>query len=123
MNVSRRRARVVLGPGQLMTGTHRHACDGAVVALTWERVGRTDERPVEARIEQLHDLNVGRHRTVVETREHLRRCLRLLLREGLVVHVDGETWLIPADRVSATSQLKLHVFHRSDRASGPFADP
>ncbi len=81
------------------------------------------ERPVEAKIEQLHDLNVGRHRTVVETREHLRRCLRLLMREGMLLRLGDETWLIPADRVSSASQLKLHVFHRTDQAPGPFVDP
>ena len=60
---------------------------------------------------------------MVETREHLRRCLRLLMREGMLLHLGDETWLIPADRVTSASQLKLHVFHRTDQAAGPFVDP
>ena len=113
-----RPSRVHLGPGEIWTGQHRYACDGAIVRLSWTR---GDPPRIESVIiEQLHDINVARHRRRSETREHLRRCLKLMTREGLIIRLDGEPHVVRAEAVRASPRLTLHAFHRAEHRHGPF---
>lgn len=114
--------RMHLGPNELWTGRKRYACDGAVVAVTFERDPTSAaDRVIGVVIEQLHDINVARHRTRGETREHLRRCLKLLTQEGMIITKDDAVHVVRPDAVAASPKLTLHAFHRPERARGPFA--
>ena len=113
--------RLHVGPGELWTGTKRYACDGAVVDVVL-RDPEADEPEVERlTIVQLHDINVSRHRTQAELREHLRRCLRLLVTEGvLITKADQPVLYARAGVVRTSPQLALHAFHRQEKSYGPF---
>ena len=108
-----------LGPGQLWSRNRAYTCDGAVVAITWDQDG--DQRIVkQLEVEQMHDINMARHRTRNETREHLRRCLRALTRDGALITADGEIYPVAPANVRAARNLTLHAFHRPERKPGPF---
>ena len=108
-----------LGPGQIWSGRRRYTADGAIVRVTWETSG--DQRRCAAFvIQQLHDINTARHRSRREVREHLSRCLRVLLQEGVVFMHDGEPIYAPPAVVSSAREITMHAFHAAEPERGPF---
>lgn len=109
--------RMHFGPGEFWTGERRYTCDGIVVSLV---PSEDEQRFASATVEQLHDINAAPHRTRSETREHLRRCLRLILKEGLLLDYDGKLRRVLASDVSASPKLSLQVYSRPNDGTGPF---
>ncbi len=112
--------RLHIGPGSLWTGRRRSSADAALVRLV---IAENDggRKPMSAVIEQLHDLNVARHRSDREAREHLQRCAAQLAEEGLIFEFDGEWHRLAADRVRVARKMTMHLFHSVEGGRGPFA--
>ncbi len=111
--------RIHVPPGSLFTGLREYACDGAVLEARIE--GTADEPRVSAcRILELHDVNVGQRRTRHDVGAFLRRCLRRIKQDGLIVVLDRQVISIPADRISV-DKIRFQQFCSRSRAEGPFS--
>lgn len=127
------------GPGEVWTRNRRYACDGVVLRVIirpgvltasipeshWElkkdgldmRLLDLAERVV---IEQVHDLNEADHRTRSEVSAHLRRCLKLILAEGLLLLRLPEMALVPTERLHPAASVVQRLYQRPSRTRGPF---
>ncbi|RDV37777.1 hypothetical protein DV096_11695 [Bradymonadaceae bacterium TMQ3] len=105
-------------PGGVFTGLREYACDGAVVRA---RVGGSAEEPrlETCEILELHDLNVGQRRTRHDVGAFLRRCLRRLQRDGLILVLGEQVLTIPGDQIEV-NRVRFQQFCSRAQASGPF---
>lgn len=113
--------RIHLPPGSLYTGTRAYACDGAVIEALVE--GSPDApRLTQCTILELHDLNPERRRTRHDVGAFLRRCLRRIIAEGLIIILDDHVLWVPADRIAYTG-VRFQQYCTPDRRHGPFYSP
>ena len=105
-------------PGSLYTGLREYACDGAVLKARVEGT-RDQPRVSSCQILELHDVNVGQRRTRHDVGSFLRRCLRRIKQDGLIVVMDGQVLTIPAERISV-EKIRFQQFCSQAEAAGPF---
>lgn len=110
--------RVHVPPGSLYTGLRQYACDGAVLEM---RIEGTPEQPrvMACQILELHDINVGQRRTRQDVGAFLRRCLKRIQCDGLIVVMGPQVLAIPADRVSV-DKIRFQQFCSKSQTEGPF---
>ena len=113
--------RLRLGPGTLFTGSRAYACDGALLELV---VTGTPEEPGvrDCRLLELHDLNIARRRNRFDVGAFLRRCLRRILAEGMILILDDghQILWIPRSRIQHAGVRFRHVCAEMDEGIGPF---
>ncbi|RAL20798.1 hypothetical protein DL240_15910 [Lujinxingia litoralis] len=113
--------RLHVPPGGVYTGLREYACDGAVVRALIG--GSTEEPRLEGcEVLELHDLNVGQRRTRHDVGAFLRRCLRRLRQDGMILVVDGVVLSIPGDRIEV-KRVRFQQFCSRAQALGPFTSP
>jgi hypothetical protein len=112
--------RIHLPPGSLFTGTMAYACDGAILEA---QVDGTLEEPTIAscQILELHDLAYGRRRSRQDVGAFLRRCLKRLQAEGMVIVLGGQILAVPAERIVVDKVRFQQYCSRSDD-EGPFSE-
>ena len=113
--------RIHIPPGSLYTGLREYACDGAILEAMVEGT-REEPRVVSCEITELHDLNVGQRRTSHDVGAFLRRCLRKIKKEGLILVFDEQIITIPADRITV-QKIRFQQFCTRAQAKGPFTTP
>lgn len=113
--------RVHVPPGALYTGLREYACDGAILELQVEGT-REQPRVTSCTIRELHDVNVGQRRTRHDVGSFLRRCLRRLKKEGLILVMEGQVLTVPPDRVTV-EEIRFQQFCTAGQAEGPFSSP
>ena len=109
---------VRLGPGNILTGWCRRACDGAVVELQMVSAGR-DLVVEKAILLEIHDINLVDHHTERETAWFLKRCVSTIEQEGLTLIIRGDVYTITPDKID-TSQTRYQQFLSPGHSSGPF---
>ncbi len=110
--------RVHIPPGSLYTGTRAYGCDGGVIRAMVEGTER-EPRIAEATILELHDMALGRRRSRQAIGSILRRCLRRLQREGMILVMGDQVAMVPADRISV-EDIRFQQFCTPIRSGGPF---
>ena len=111
--------RIHVPPGSLYTGLREYACDGAVLEARIEG-SRESPRVSSCRILELHDVNVGQRRTRHDVGAFLRRCLRRIKQDGLIVVMGPQVLSIPAERISV-DKIRFQQFCSRSAADGPFS--
>lgn len=115
---AQQRQRVHVPPGGLYTGLREYACDGALLEMRVEGT-RDQPRVTSCQILELHDVNVGQRRTRHDVGAFLRRCLRRIKKDGLILLLDGQVLTIPAARITV-DKIRFQQFCSQGRAEGPF---
>lgn len=92
--------RIRLPSGSVFTGTRAFACDGMLIEAV---VDGTVEEPhiASCTVLEMHDLSVGRRRSRYEVGAFLRRALRRVREEGLLIILGDQVLCIPSDRIVA----------------------
>lgn len=111
--------RIHVPPGSLYTGLREYACDGAVLKALVEGTPQ-EPRVVSCQILELHDLNVGQRRTSHDVGAFLRRCLRRIKKQGLILVLDEQIVSISADRISV-QKIRFQQFCSRGQTTGPFS--
>lgn len=107
------------GPGRVLTCTGRRACDGLEVELQIEERGSL-QVVVEARVLELHDINVAERRAEREVAWFLKRCTTLIEAEGLTLIDKEDVYYIPSDRV-VIGKVRYQQFCTPSPQWGPFS--
>ncbi len=110
--------RIHLPPGSLFTGTRAYACDGGVIRAVVEGT-KEQPRMAEVTILELHDMALGRRRSRQSIGATLRRCLRRLQSEGMIVVLGDQVATVPAERISV-EEIRFQQFCTPIRSGGPF---
>lgn len=110
--------RVHVPPGGLYTGQREYACDGGILEMMVEGT-REQPRVTACKIRELHDIKLGQRRTRHDVGAFLRRCLRRIKRQGLIVVLDGQILSVPADRISV-DEIRFQQFCTQAKSRGPF---
>ena len=104
--------------GGLYTGVREYACDAALLEVVVEGT-REHPRVARCRILELHDLNVGQRRTRHDVGAFLRRCLKRIEADGLIVVIEPQVLSIPPQRITV-DKIRFQQFCSRGRADGPF---
>jgi hypothetical protein len=118
MNVEKVSRTLRLGPGQVYTAWCRRACDGAVVELMVHN-GAEGLVIESAFLREVHDIGVVGLKTDRETAWFLKRCVRAIETEGLLLIIDGEVHTIPPANVD-TSKVAYQQYLSPNETAGPF---
>lgn len=110
--------RIHIPPGSLFTGLREYACDGAVLEALVEGT-RQEPRVVSCEITELHDVNIGQRRSSHDVGAFLRRCLRRIKKEGMILVLDEQIITIPADRITV-QKIRFQQFCTRAQSRGPF---
>ena len=113
--------RIHVPPGALYTGLREYACDGAVLEA---RIEGTREQPrvSSCRILELHDVNAGQRRTRHDVGAYLRRCLRRIKQDGLIITIGEQVIPVPPERI-AVDKIRFQQFCSRSQTEGPFSSP
>jgi hypothetical protein len=116
---SAQRQKIRVPPGSLYTGKREYACDGAILEAIVEGT-RKAPHVVQCEILELHDFHVGPRRTSHDVGAFLRRCLRRLRSEGMILVFDEQILAVPADRI-VVQKLRFQQFCSRSLSEGPFS--
>ena len=110
--------RIHVPPGALYTGLREYACDGAVLEA---RIEGTREQPriSSCRILELHDVSAGQRRTRHDVGAFLRRCLRRIKQDGLIIIFGDQVIPVPAERI-AVDKIRFQQYCSQSETEGPF---
>ncbi|MFU8803459.1 MAG: hypothetical protein ACNA8W_06600 [Bradymonadaceae bacterium] len=112
--------RIHLPPGSVFTGLMEYACDGAIVEA---RIDGTLEEPSVAscNIVELHDLAYGRRRTRQDVGAFLRRCLKRLQIDGMIIVLGDQILAVPAERITV-QKVRFQQYCSRTHQDGPFSE-
>lgn len=105
-------------PGSLYTGLREYACDGALIEAMVEGT-KAEPRIVSCQILELHDINVGQRRSSHDVGAFLRRCLRRIRQDGLILVFDRQVVTVAPDRITV-QKIRFQQFCSQSYSDGPF---
>lgn len=112
--------RIHLPPGSVHTGLMEYACDGAIIDAQID--GSLEEPIISAcNILELHDLAYGRRRSRQDVGAFLRRCLRRLQAEGMIIVVGDQILPVPAERITV-EKVRFQQYCSRSEQEGPFSE-
>ncbi len=115
---SPQRQRIQVPPRSLYTGKRQYACDGALIEAIVEGTAE-DPHVVQCEILELHDFHVGPRRTSHDVGAFLRRCLRRIRTDGMILVFDDQIIAIPAEKI-VVQKLRFQQFCARTQTEGPF---
>ncbi len=87
------------GPGCVLTGEGRRACDGVVVEMVLSGSGK-EQRVEKLRLLEVHDINIAERHVEREVAWFLRRCAALIQQEGLtIIGQEEQIFYVPPERI------------------------
>ena len=107
------------GPGCVLTGSGRRACDGVEVELDLQEVDG-QLVAVEARLLEVHDINAAERRAEREVAWFLKRCTTMMATEGLTLFDKENVFYIPPDKV-VIKKVRYQQFCTPPMQWGPFS--
>lgn len=106
------------GPGCVMTGTGRRACDGIVVELVLDE---SEQEVLRAVVLEVHDINVASRHVEREVAWFLKRCATRIEAEGLtLIDQKQQIYYVSPNRLELGA-IRFQQFCMPSGDWGPFS--
>ena len=107
------------GPGCVLTGCGRRACDGVEVELDLREFDG-QVMAMEVRLLEVHDIKPAEQRCEREVAFFLKRCTSLMAAEGLTLFDQENVFYVPPQRV-VIEKVRYQQFCTPPQMWGPFS--